>query len=69
MKFIAIILIRLYQWCISPLIGRCCRFYPSCSEYTAESIKKHGAMKGIFLGIKRLGKCHPLHPGGVDEVP
>ncbi len=53
----------------SPLLGRHCRFYPSCSSYTYEAIKKHGLLKGVFLGGKRLLKCHPFHPGGVDLIP
>lgn len=54
---------------ISPLLGRHCRFFPSCSSYTYEAIKKHGLLKGVFLGGKRLLKCHPFHPGGVDLIP
>jgi hypothetical protein len=54
---------------ISPLFGRHCRFFPSCSSYTYEAIKKHGLLKGVFLGGKRLLKCHPFHPGGVDLIP
>jgi len=69
MKNIALFLIRSYKSLISPLIGNHCRFYPSCSMYTYEAIKKYGLIKGIFLGTKRLLKCHPLHPGGVDPVP
>ncbi len=65
MKF----LIRLYQLTISPLIGPCCRFYPSCSEYALEALEVHGTFKGIYLTIKRLLKCHPWHPGGCDFVP
>ncbi len=69
MKKIAIFLIRIYQLLLSPLFGRNCRFTPTCSVYTSEAIKKHGLLKGIFLGGKRLAKCHPFHPGGVDHVP
>ena len=63
------LLIRLYQLTISPLIGPCCRFYPSCSEYALEALEVHGTFKGIYLTIKRLLKCHPWHPGGCDFVP
>ena len=66
---ILLFLIRCYQKGISPLLGKHCRFSPSCSAYTYEAIAKHGALKGIFLGIKRLLKCHPFHPGGYDPVP
>jgi len=69
MKNIALFLIRCYQVLLSPLLGSHCRFYPSCSNYTYEAIKKYGLFKGIFLGGKRLLKCHPFHPGGVDLIP
>jgi putative membrane protein insertion efficiency factor len=69
MKNIALFLIRSYQVFISPLVGGHCRFYPSCSSYTYQAINKHGLLKGIFLGGKRLLKCHPFHPGGVDLIP
>lgn len=69
MKKIALVLIKGYRILISPLLGRNCRFYPSCSEYAHEAIQKHGLSKGIFLGTKRLLKCHPFHTGGVDHVP
>jgi putative membrane protein insertion efficiency factor len=69
MKNIVLFLIRCYQVLLSPLLGRHCRFYPTCSSYAYEAIKKHGLFKGIFLGGKRLLKCHPFHPGGVDLIP
>ena len=62
-------LIRFYQWTLSPLLGGACRFYPSCSTYTYEAIERHGVLKGIFLGLRRILKCHPFHPGGYDPVP
>ena len=61
--------LTLYKKWISPLLGNHCRFYPSCSSYTHEAIEKHGIFMGIWLGGKRLLKCHPLHPGGLDPVP
>lgn len=61
--------IRFYQRFISPLTPPSCRFHPTCSEYTRQAILQHGAMKGIWLGIKRIAKCHPFHPGGYDPVP
>ncbi len=58
-----------YRWLISPLLGNCCRFYPSCSQYAMEAIEKHGVGYGCILTIKRLVKCHPYHEGGIDMVP
>lgn len=69
MRTALILLIRLYQRLLSPLIGPRCRFYPSCSQYAAEAIQKHGAFRGIALALARLMRCHPWHPGGVDHVP
>lgn len=69
MKSSVIFLIRLYQTAISPFVGHCCRFFPTCSEYAIESVKKHGAFRGSLLAIQRLSKCHPLHKGGSDPVP
>jgi putative membrane protein insertion efficiency factor len=69
MKKLAFFLIRIYQLVLSPVFGKNCRFHPSCSYYMKEAIKKHGLLKGILLGTKRLLKCHPFHSGGVDLVP
>jgi hypothetical protein len=69
MKKLVIALLRGYQYAISPMLGRSCRFYPSCSEYTLEAIERHGALRGMALGIRRLIRCHPWHPGGFDPVP
>ena len=69
MKQVLVAMIRCYQYAISPFLGRRCRFFPSCSEYTAEAIQKHGAVKGFTLGAKRISRCHPWHPGGYDPVP
>ena len=68
MDLILIFLIRLYRVCISPLLGANCRFTPTCSAYAIEAIQKKGVIKGIWLSIKRIGKCHPFHPGGHDPV-
>lgn len=62
-------LIQLYRWILSPFIGGQCRFYPTCSVYAREAIKLHGPWRGALLAAKRLGRCHPLHPGGNDPVP
>ena len=69
MKKIFILLIRLYQLSLSPFLGTCCRFYPTCSEYAILAIKRFGATMGLFLSIKRILKCHPFHPGGYDPIP
>ncbi len=69
MRYLLLIPIRLYQLLISPLLGSNCRFTPTCSEYAYEAIKSHGALRGTVLGIKRIGKCHPWHEGGLDPVP
>lgn len=66
---ILILGIRLYQATLSRLLGPCCRFYPSCSEYSAEALARHGVLRGSWLSLKRIVKCHPRHPGGVDLVP
>lgn len=62
-------LIRLYQYFVSPWLGRCCRFEPTCSHYAAEAIQSHGALRGLMFAVIRMGKCHPFHPGGADPVP
>lgn len=66
---LAIKLIRLYQLTLSLLIGNQCRFYPSCSHYTQDAIRIHGLARGVLLGSKRILRCHPWHPGGIDPVP
>ena len=68
MKWMALWLLRLYKITLSPLLGTSCRFYPTCSDYARDAIQKFGFFKGSYLMIKRLLKCHPWHPGGVDKV-
>ena len=69
MKAVLTALIRLYQLTLSPLLGPRCRFHPSCSHYMQEAIGTHGVWRGLWLGLCRLGRCHPFHPGGYDPVP
>ena len=69
MKRLLLGLVRLYQYLISPLLGPRCRFHPSCSHYAIEAIERHGALRGGWLAARRLGRCHPWHPGGYDPVP
>jgi len=64
-----IALIRLYQLALSPFIGNQCRFTPTCSHYAREAVERHGALKGGWMALRRIGRCHPLHPGGHDPVP
>lgn len=61
--------IRAYQLMISPLLGPTCRFAPSCSEYFIDATRRHGALRGAWMGMRRLVRCHPLNPGGLDPVP
>jgi putative membrane protein insertion efficiency factor len=69
MRFVLKYLIRGYQLAISPLLGPRCRFYPSCSHYALEAIETHGALRGLWLTVKRISRCHPWHEGGFDPVP
>lgn len=62
-------LVRLYRWTLSPLLGPCCRFYPSCSTYAEQAIETHGPGRGLLLAVGRILRCHPFHAGGYDPVP
>ncbi len=62
-------LLRAYRLMVSPWLGSCCRFYPSCSQYATEAIEKHGVVRGAWLAARRLLRCHPFHEGGLDPVP
>ena len=64
-----ILLIKLYQWIISPILGPKCRYTPTCSNYALQAIKKYGPLKGVWLGIKRISRCHPWGGHGYDPVP
>jgi uncharacterized protein len=64
-----VLLVRLYQRLVSPLLPPACRFYPSCSAYAVQALERHGAIAGSWLTVRRLCRCHPFHPGGIDPVP
>jgi putative membrane protein insertion efficiency factor len=69
MKTVLIALLRFYRYAISPMLGRNCRFHPTCSAYAIEAIQRHGALRGGWMAAKRVGRCHPFNPGGYDPVP
>jgi putative membrane protein insertion efficiency factor len=69
MQSILVGLVRGYQIFLSPLLPAACRYYPSCSAYAVESLKRYGALRGSWLALKRIGRCHPFHAGGFDPVP
>jgi hypothetical protein len=66
---ILIALLRGYRFLISPLLGNVCRFHPSCSQYAVDAVQQYGALRGSWLALRRVARCHPWHPGGVDPVP
>jgi len=69
MTRILIVLVAAYRYALSPMLGRSCRFHPSCSEYAQEALERHGALRGVWLALRRIGRCHPWHRGGYDPVP
>lgn len=69
MQKLILAFIRMYRFALSPLLGPRCRFYPTCSEYASTAVERHGAVKGTCLALRRIARCHPWHPGGVDPVP
>jgi len=64
-----ILLLRAYRHVVSPLLGPHCRFHPSCSSYAIEALERHGTRRGLWLAVRRVARCHPWHPGGLDPVP
>ena len=68
-RWVLLAFVRAYQLFISPLLPAACRYYPSCSAYAVEALEKHGAGRGSWLAMKRIGRCHPFRPGGFDPVP
>ena len=69
MRRILSVVILAYQYAVSPLFARSCRFHPSCSAYALEAVERYGSLRGAWLAVKRLLRCHPWHPGGCDPVP
>jgi len=69
MRGVALVPLRFYKRFISPLLPPMCRFEPTCSVYTMQAVEKYGVLRGVWLGIRRLGRCHPFNPGGWDPVP
>ena len=69
MKTVLLAGVRGYQYLVRPVLGDNCRFYPSCSDYAREALERHGAWRGTWLAVKRVGRCQPFHPGGYDPVP
>ncbi len=68
-RALLLLLVKLYRRLVSPLLPRSCRFYPSCSTYALTALPRHGALRGTYLTARRLLRCHPFHPGGLDPVP
>lgn len=69
MRKVVAALLRGYKYLISPLMGQNCRFHPSCSDYAREAVLKHGVLRGLWLAMRRVARCHPWNPGGFDPVP
>jgi len=68
MRALTIAILRIYKRWISPVLPSACRFHPTCSEYMLQAVETHGVVRGVWLGLKRLAKCHPFHQGGFDPV-
>ncbi len=69
MSRLIVLLVKIYQYTLSPMLGSRCRFTPSCSQYAIEAVQKHGSVRGTGMALRRIARCHPHHPGGYDPVP
>ncbi|MEO6877065.1 MAG: membrane protein insertion efficiency factor YidD [Gemmatimonadaceae bacterium] len=69
MRTVLVLFVRGYQVTLSPLLPAACRYYPSCSAYAIEALERHGAVRGSWLALRRIARCHPFRPGGYDPVP
>ncbi len=69
MQSVIVAVLRFYKRFLSPCLPSACRFYPTCSEYMREAVERHGAARGVWMGVRRLLRCHPFHEGGFDPVP
>lgn len=69
MRKILVLFVRVYRYAVTPFLGNNCRFYPTCSSYAEQALTEHGPVKGSWLAMRRICRCHPWHPGGVDPVP
>ena len=69
MRKLIVAILRLYKWVVSPLLPSACRYHPSCSEYMRQAVEKYGVARGLWMGLRRLLRCHPFHAGGLDPVP
>ena len=68
MRKLIVAFLRLYKWALSPLLPSACRYHPTCSDYMRQAVEKYGPVRGVWMGIKRLARCHPFHQGGLDPV-
>jgi putative membrane protein insertion efficiency factor len=68
MRKLMVAILRLYKLGVSPMLPSACRYYPSCSEYARQAVEKYGPIRGLWMGVKRLARCHPFHAGGLDPV-
>jgi putative membrane protein insertion efficiency factor len=68
MRALTLATLRIYKRWVSPMLPSACRFYPSCSEYMAQAVERYGVWRGVWMGVRRIGRCHPFHEGGFDPV-